>query len=40
MSTNKEVDESMRPLPRLSREMISRSQKLDYALISSLERVR
>ena len=38
MSTNEEVNESIRPLLKLSREMISRSQKLDYALISSLER--
>jgi hypothetical protein len=37
MTTNEEVDESIRPL-LLSREMICRSQKLDYALISSLER--
>ena len=38
MTTNEEVDESIRPLLKLSREMISRSQKLDYALVSSLER--
>jgi transposase len=38
MSTNEAVDESIRPLLRLSRDMISRSQKLDYALVSSLER--
>ncbi|MFY9935656.1 MAG: transposase [Silvibacterium sp.] len=38
ISTNEEVNESIRPLLKLSREMISRSQKLDYALISSLER--
>ena len=31
MSTNEEVNESIRPLLKLSREMISRSQKLDYA---------
>src|SRR6201995_4781451 len=38
MTTNKEVQQSIRPLLKLSREMISRSQKLDSALISSLER--
>ena len=38
MATNEEVHESIRPLLRLSRDMISRSQKLDYALVSSLER--
>ena len=38
MTTNEEVDESIRPLLNLSREMICRSQKLDYALVSSLER--
>jgi transposase len=38
MSTNEEVNQSIRPLLKLSREMISRSQKLDYALVSSLER--
>jgi transposase len=38
MSTNEEVNESIRPLLKLSREMISRSQKLEYALVSSLER--
>jgi transposase len=38
MRTNEEVHESIRPLLRLSRDMISRSQKLDYALVSSLER--
>src|SRR5271170_5374414 len=38
MTTNEEVDESIRPLLKLSREMICRSQKLDYALVSSLER--
>ncbi|WP_263351506.1 IS110 family transposase [Acidicapsa acidisoli] len=38
MTTNEEVDESIRPLLKLSREMIRRSQKLDYALVSSLER--
>jgi transposase len=38
MTTNEDVHGSIRPLLRLSREMIRRSQKLDYALISSLER--
>src|SRR6201995_5816445 len=38
MRTNKEVQESIRPLLQLSRDMISRSQKLEYALVSSLER--
>src|SRR5579862_3362552 len=35
MTANKEVHESIRPLLKLSREMISRSQKLEYAPISS-----
>jgi len=34
MSGNDEVDESIRPLLKLSRETIVRSQKLDYALVS------
>jgi transposase len=38
LATNKEVDESIRPLLRLSRESIERLQKTDYALVSSLER--
>ena len=38
MSSNEDVHESIRPLLQLSREMIRRSQKLDYALVSSLER--
>jgi len=38
MRTNKEVQESIRPLLQLSRDRISRSQKLEYALVSSLER--
>ena len=38
MSSNDEVSESIRPLLKLSRETIVRSQKLDYALVSSLER--
>src|SRR5258706_3412765 len=35
MSSNDEVSESIRPLLKLSRETIVRSQKLDYALVSS-----
>jgi hypothetical protein len=35
---NDEVNESIRPLLKFSRETIVRSQKLDYALVSSLER--
>jgi hypothetical protein len=38
MSNNDEVSESIRPLLKLSREAIVRSQKLDYVLVSSLER--
>jgi transposase len=38
MSSNDEVSESIRPLLKLNRETIVRSQKLDYALVSSLER--
>jgi transposase len=38
MATNEDVHGSIRPLLRLSRDMISRSQKLDYVLVSSLER--
>jgi len=38
MSTNEDVSQSIRPLLKLSRETIVRSQKLDYALVSSLER--
>ena len=38
MSSNDEIDDSIRPLLKLSRETIARSQKLDYALVSSLER--
>src|SRR5271168_3677488 len=37
-STNEEISDSIRPLLRLSREHIMRGQRLDYALISSLER--
>src|SRR3954451_8950084 len=36
--TNPEVEESIRPLLKLSRESIERLQKTDYALVSSLER--
>jgi transposase len=38
MSSNDEIDASIRPLLKLSREHIVRAQKLDYALVSSLER--
>jgi transposase len=38
LENNKEVDESIRPLLKLSRETIVRLQKTEYALISSLER--
>jgi transposase len=38
MSGNEEIDDSIRPLLKLSRDTINRSQKLDYALVSSLER--
>jgi transposase len=38
MSANDKVYESIRPLLKLSREHIVRSQRLDYALVSSLER--
>ncbi len=38
ISTNEELSFSIRPLLKLSREMIRRSQKLDYALVNSLER--
>src|SRR5260370_23888440 len=38
MSCNEEVNESIRPLLKLSRETIVRSQRLDDALIHSLER--
>jgi transposase len=38
MSTNEEVSESIRPLLKLSREHIVRAQRLDYGLVSSLER--
>src|SRR5215472_15507210 len=38
MTANEDVHESIRPLLKLSRDLIRRSQKLDYALVSSLER--
>jgi transposase len=38
LKTNKEVNQSIRPLLKLSRETIDRSQRLDYALVTSLER--
>jgi len=38
ISTNEEVNQSIRPLLKLSRETIVRCQKTDYALVSSLER--
>src|ERR1700755_1113694 len=38
ISGNEEVNESIRPLLKLSRETIVRSQRLDYALVSSVER--
>lgn len=38
MTANEEVHENIRPLLKLSRDMINRSQKHDYALVSSLQR--
>jgi transposase len=38
LATNKDIDDSIRPLLRLSRGTIVRLQKTDYALVSSLER--
>jgi transposase len=38
VSSNDEVSESIRPLLKLSRETVVRSQKVDFALVSSLER--
>ena len=38
MSGNEEIDASIRPLLKQSREHVVRAQKLDYALVSSLER--
>jgi len=37
MTMNGEIDDSIRPLLRLSRETIERCQKAEYALVSSLE---
>jgi transposase len=38
LATNKDIDDNIRPLLRLSRETIVRLQKTDYALVSSLQR--
>jgi transposase len=38
LCANEEVNQSIRPLLKLSRETIVRCQKTDYALVSSLER--
>jgi transposase len=38
MSTNEDISDAVRPLLNLSRGMISRSHKLEYDLVSSLER--
>jgi len=38
MSTNRDISDAMRPLLNLSRGMIRRSSKLEYDLVSSLER--
>ena len=38
LSTNEEVNESIRPLLRLSRDTIVRLQKTEYTLVSSLQR--
>jgi transposase len=38
MARGEEIHDCVRPLLRLSREHIERAQKLDYALVSSLER--
>jgi transposase len=38
MAGSEEIDASIRPLLKLSRDHIVRAQKLDYALVSSLER--
>src|SRR5258708_17244430 len=38
LSSNEEVNESIRPLLRLSRDSIVRLQKTEYALVSSLQR--
>ena len=36
--SNAEINESIRPLLKVSREHIMRAQRLDYAVITSLER--
>jgi transposase len=38
LTTNQEVKQSIRPLLELSLETIVRLQKMDYALVSSLQR--
>jgi transposase len=38
MAMSSEIDDSIRPLLRISRETIERCQKTEYALVSSLER--
>ena len=38
MTINSEIDDSIRPLLRISRETIERCQKTEYALVSSLDR--
>jgi len=38
LAGNEEVHPSIRPLLKLSRETIVRLQKMDYALVSSLQR--
>lgn len=38
LTTNQDIDESIRPLLKLSRETIARLQKTEYALVSSLQR--
>src|SRR5246127_4852409 len=38
LSHNEEVSDSIRPLLKICREQIERSRKLDYALVSKLER--
>ena len=38
LATNTDIDDSIRPLLRLSRETIERCQKSEYALVSSLQR--
>ena len=38
LATNQEIQESIRPLLRLSRDTIVRCQKTEYALVSSLQR--